>query len=36
MYFCAKKEKDFNLHQYLLSFSNNVRAGEAGTSAVQL
>ena len=36
MHFFAKKEKKFNLHLYLLSFSNNVRAGEENTLAEQL
>ena len=36
MHFCAKKENKFNPHLYLLSFSNNVREGEADTSAGQL
>ena len=36
MHFFAKKEKKFNPYLYLLSFSNNVRAGEADTSAEQL
>ena len=33
MHFCAKKEKKFNPHLYLLSFTNDVTVGEADTSA---
>ena len=33
MHFFAKKENKINTHLHLLSLSNNVRAGEADTSA---